>query len=633
MVSSEATPSANTPSHARAGIRESLIGSELVLAQAAAALLCILAGLVIRYAVDDAATAQQVWTWSLAIAGAPLIWRTARSILRGHFATDIVAMLAVVGALALGQPLAGLVVVLMQSGGEALERLAEGRASRAVRELEAAAPRTAHRLAGDVPTDITADAIAVGDRLLVRPGEMIPCDGVVRSGRSHVDTATLTGEPVPVDATTGTTVQSGALNLDGPLVLEATALAAESQYARIVELVRSAQATKTPLQRIADRYAAWFTPLTLAVCAVAFATTGDPLRALAVLVVATPCPLILATPVAIVGGINRSARRHVIVRNGSAIEQIGRATVVVFDKTGTLTVGSPQVSGVLTVAGQEKQDLLRLAASVEQGSGHLLARTLVEAARAAGADPVAARDVVEQAGAGISGVVDGRAVNVGSLSFVRGLHPSAVDPLEALGPGESGLRAYVVIDGVAAGIVEYADQVRPGVVPFLDRLRALGIQHIVLLSGDASANVDAIATSLGITEAKGDLLPGQKVETVERLVGEGEIVVMVGDGTNDAPALTAATVGIALAAGGSGISAEAADAIILADDPTRLVDAIEISRATMRIAKESIWVGLGLSTVAMGFAAAGFIPPTAGAVIQEVIDVAVIVNALRASRA
>jgi heavy metal translocating P-type ATPase len=543
-------------------------------------------------------------------------------------------MLAIAAALLLGQPLAGLIVVLMQTGGEALERYAEGRASAAVRELEEAAPRIAHRIAAGGVVDVPVDDIVAGEEIFLRPGEMVPCDGTVTQGRSHVDVSRLTGEPVPVTAAEGVALRSGSINLESPLTLRVTAPARESQYARIVELVRTAQASKSPLQRLADRYAVWFTPLTLLVCAVAWLVSGDPVRVLAVLVVATPCPLILATPVAIIGGINRAARHGIVFRHGTALEQLGGVRVALFDKTGTLTVGRPQVSRVLAADGIGAGALLRLAAGVEQGSSHLLARVVVEEAEARGIAPGETRQVVEAAGQGVTGLVDGRRVTVGGRSYVTGSAPGAEAGLERLMAGErrDGLRAYVAVDGHGAGVIEYADRLRPGLDDFLRRLRAMGVRRTVLLSGDAQANADAVASAVGIGEAHGDLLPEAKVAFVHRLVKSGERVVMVGDGTNDAPALSTATVGVALASGGGGITAEAADAVILADDPTRLAEAIAISRRTLLLARQSIWVGLGLSGAAMLVAAAGYIPPTVGALLQEGIDVAVILNALRAAQ-
>jgi heavy metal translocating P-type ATPase len=590
------------------------------------------AGLAVRVG-GDRVLAGNIWLAGLVLAGAPLVWRTLRGIARGQFASDIVATLAIVGAVLLAEPVAGLVVVLMQSGGEALERYAEGRASAAVRALEQDAPRIAHRLrdAGGAVDDIIVDEIVVGDRLLVRPGEMVPCDAVVDSGRSHVDTSRLTGEPIPITAGAGAELLSGSLNIDGPLTIRATAVAGESQYARIVSLVRSAQESKAPLQRLADRYAVWFTPLTLAVCAIAWLGSGDAQRVLAVLVVATPCPLILATPVAIIGGINRAARQLVVVRHGGALEQLASVSVAVFDKTGTLTVGSPEVRRVLPLGGRAADEVLGQAASVEEGSGHLLARSVVRAASSSGVALTPAHDIRESAGRGVLGTIGGREVIVGSRGLVEEHAPSAMADFHAA-ESNGGLRSFVVIGGEAAGIIEYADQLRPGLHAFFDELRSLGIERLVLLSGDSLAHTQAVAEDVGITEARGDLLPGDKVAVVGELAGNGAKVVMVGDGTNDAPALTTADVGIALAGHGGGIVAEAADIVVLGSDVTRVAGAIRIARRTLRIAKQSIWVGLGLSGVAMAAAAVGLIEPVPGALLQEAIDVAVIVNALRTSR-
>lgn len=596
------------------------------------ALLFIVVGSALRLAQGPEGWGERIWTGGLIITGVPVVWQTARGVLRGRFAADLVAMLAVVTAVLLQHPLAGLIVVLMQTGGEALERYAGGRASRAVRDLEAAAPRRAHRRQGDHLEEIAAEEIRVGDLVLILPGEMAPCDGVVEEGHSHVDTARLTGEPVPIRAEPGTTLMSGSLNGEGPLVLRATRPADESQYARIVELVRSAQASKSSIQRLADRYAVWFTPLTLLVCAGVYLLTGDTVRILAVLVVATPCPLILATPVAIIGGINRAARRHIIVRSGGALEQLATISVAVFDKTGTLTIGLPRVSALFVVPPFSKTELLRLAAAIERGSSHLLGRTVVQAADVAGIELPSAVGVVETPGRGIRGVVAGQQVAVGARSFVLEQAPGAAAGFAQLEERGDGLRAYVLVDGEAGGVIEYEDYIRPGLEGFFQDLVDLGIVHTVLLSGDHSQRAQHVGTVLGIDEIMGDLLPEDKVRVVRRLVDAGEKVVMVGDGTNDAPALSTATVGIALAGHGrGGITTEAAEIVLLVDDLGRVTEAIRISKRTIRIARQSIWAGLALSGIAMVFAALGMIPPTVGALLQEGIDIAVIVNALRAS--
>jgi heavy metal translocating P-type ATPase len=567
---------------------------------------------------------------ALVAAGLPVVVRTARGMLRGNFAADVAATLSIAGAAALGQPVAGLVIVLMQTGGEWLERYAEGRASNAVRALEEAAPHTAHRSRDDGHIDdISAADIRPGDLLLVRPGEMLPADGVVESGRSHIDVSRLTGEAPPDLVQAGSEVRSGAANLEGAIVVRASRPASESLYARIVELVRTAQAEKSPIQRLADRYAVWFTPATLVVCAVAWFLTRDPLRVLAVLVVATPCPLLLATPVAIIGGINRAARRQVIVRNGGALERLAGVDTAVFDKTGTLTIGRPEVVAVDALQGWTPDDVLRLAASVELGSGHHLARSTVDAARVRGIRPPAPENVVDAPGMGVRGVVEGRDVAVGAAAWMAELFPAEQDAL-AVARG-AGLRGIVAVDGRIVGAIEYTDRAREGLQHFFAELRHLGMRHLVLLSGDHQANVDGIARAVGIEDARGDLLPQEKVEAVKELMRSGRHVVMVGDGTNDAPALSAATAGIALAAHGGGIAAEAADAVILCDDITRVADAVRIGRRAVGIARQSIVVGLGLSALAMVFATLGYFSPTTGALIQEGIDVAVILNAIRAS--
>ena len=604
---------------------------------AALALAFLVVGGVARFT-SGASHADAVWMVGLVLTGTPVVWNTLRRFASGHFATDLVATLAVVTSVILLHPLAGLVIVLMQTGGEALERYAEGRASAAVRALEEEAPRIAHRFAaGEVPAvggatdDVGVAAVAAGDHLLVRPGEMVPCDAVVVAGTSHVDTSRLTGEPIPLRAGIDDALMSGSLNLDGALVVRATATAGESQYARIVELVRSAQSTKAPLQRLADRYAAWFTPVTLLACAVTYLASGDVERVLAVLVVATPCPLILATPIAIIGGVNRAARRLIVVKHGGAFEQLAGVTAAVFDKTGTLTVGTPMVSGVMPVAGFAHADVLRLAASVERGSGHALARSVVDAAEQRGLTLKTATDVRESPGRGVSGIVSGWRVCVGARGYVEECADAPHGSPFAEVPDREGLRAHVSIDGKFAGVIEFADELRPGLPQMFDALRDAGVRRCVLLSGDSVAHTSAVAMQVGLTESRGGLLPADKVDVVAGLVRDGERVLMVGDGTYAAPALSAATVGIALAGHGGGITAEAADVVILNDDLSRVVEAIRISRRTVRIARQSIWAGLGLSAAAMVVASLGYIPPPLGALLQEAIDVAVILNALRTS--
>jgi heavy metal translocating P-type ATPase len=569
----------------------------------------------------------RIWFAGLLLTGAPVVWRTLGSAAHGHFATDIVATLAIVASLLLQQPLAGLIVVLMQTGGEALERYAEGRASRAVKQLEDDAPRIAHRLDAGRILDVEATTVRVGDVILVRPGELVPCDGVVTIGSSHLDTSRLTGEPIPARVNPGSVIMSGSANVDGALHVQATAEAAHSQYARIVELVRTAAGSKSPLQRLADRYAVWFTPFTLVTCAVAWAISGDPTRALAVLVVATPCPLILATPIAIIGGINRAASRQIIMRTGGALERLSAVRVAVFDKTGTLTIGRPLVSRVIAVPPYTETEVLRLTGALEQHSGHALAHSVVDAAQLAGGELPHPTDVVEHAGQGVSGRVGDHVVAIGGRAYIS--ERVSELPPESGGSGTA-LHAHTAIDGRFAGTIEFADQVRAGAAELVTALRALGLHKILLLSGDNAAIANDVAERVGIDVAEGDLLPGEKMARVAGLSHEGR-VMMVGDGSNDAPAVARADVGVALAGHGGGVTAEAADVLILNDELSRLPEAITISRRTMRLARQSIWVGLSLSGIAMVFAATGHLAPVAGALLQEGIDVAVILNALRAA--
>jgi heavy metal translocating P-type ATPase len=589
----------------------------------------LLVAVVVRFMVD-AHAAQIVLRIGVVCTGLPVVWRTTRGMLRGVFASDVVATLSIVGAVALDQPIVGLVIILMQTGGEALEQYAEGRASAAVRALEEAAPRTAHRVDGADIVDIPATAVAIGDVLLIRPGDLVPCDGIVVGGESDLDTSSLTGEARPLRATTGTPVMSGMVNGAGSFQMRASAIAEQSQYARIVELVRTAQGSKSPLQRMADRYAVWFTPITLVACAIAVAVSHDWNRALAVLVVATPCPLILATPVAIIGGINRAAKNFVVVRHGGALERLGSVDTVVFDKTGTITVGKPSVAAIRTAPGIDGTRVVQYAAAVEQYSSHSLARVLVDYAHTLGLETPASTNHLETPGRGIAGTVEGHAVYVGARSFVL---PMCTDTtsLASLEAGAAELRAFVGIDQRLVGVVEFADQLRPEVESVIEALTREGVRQVVLLSGDHEATVEEFARRARLAEFHGDMLPGDKVRFIEQLRAEGKVVMMIGDGINDAPALSSADVGVAMAAHGGGITAEAADVVVLADSLEGVPAAVRIARRTIRIARQSIWVGLGLSAFGMILAAVGALPPIAGAVAQEAIDVAVILNALRSS--
>ncbi|MGH7521577.1 MAG: heavy metal translocating P-type ATPase [Gemmatimonadales bacterium] len=569
------------------------------------------------------ARSEQIFLATLLIGGTPLVFQTLRGMLHGRFASDIVAMLAIGTALVLGQYFAGAVIVLMQSGGEALEAYAMRRASESLEALLARAPKVAHRARGADVEDVPVEAVVVGDQLVVRPGDLVPVDAEVLEGTSSVDQSALTGEPLPLRAVAGTALLSGSVNLEGALRVRALRPSAQSQYQQIVSLVERARREKPPIQRLADRFAVWFTPLTLAMCGVAYLLTGSATSVLAVLVVATPCPLILAAPVAVIAGISRAADIGVIVKHGRAIEQLGLARAVVFDKTGTLTLGHPSVAHVDVLDGLAAPELLRLAAAVEQLSSHHLGRAVVDAGRARFPSLPSVTDFREIPGRGVSGRVEGRLVSVGSPRYLRDTGVPLTD-----GSGD-GTVAYVAIDGHVAGTIEFADRIRHQVPALLQRLSVLGVTETVMLTGDREAPAEAIAAQAGIRTVRANLLPADKVAAVRELTQRHGTVIMVGDGINDAPALAAATVGVAMGAHGTAVSAEAADVVLLVDDIARVGDAMAISRRMRRIALQSIGVGLGVSFALMVIASLGYITPAAGAVMQEALDAAVILNALR----
>ena len=564
-----------------------------------------------------------VFLVTLIAGGTPLVLETVKGIFRGRFAADIVATLAIVTAVILGQYFAGVVIVLMQSGGEALEAYAMRRASSSLEALMARAPKVAHRARGAEVEDVPVEAVRVGDEVLVRPGDLVPVDAEVIEGSSNVDQSALTGEPLPLRAAAGTHLLSGSVNLDGALRARALRPSEQSQYQQIVHLVEQARRERPPIQRLADRFAVWFTPVTLLMCGIAFLVTGSTTSILAVLVVATPCPLILATPVAVIAGISRAADLGVIVKHGRAIEQLGRASVVVFDKTGTLTLGQPTVAHVEGLDGISAAEVLRLAAAVEQLSAHHLAHAVVEAGRGTTRSLPSVTEFRENPGRGVSGTVEGRQIHVGSP---RHMSDVGIAVSESAADGTA---AYVAVDGHIVGTIQFADRLRHQVPSLMQRLVVLGVRETVMLTGDREAPAQAIAAQAGIRTVRANLMPGDKVAAVRELTRTHGNVLMVGDGINDAPALAAATVGVALGAHGTAVSAEAADVVLLVDDIARLGDAMAISRRMRRIALQSIGVGLGVSFALMVVASLGYITPAAGAVMQEALDAAVILNALR----
>ncbi|GAA1810345.1 heavy metal translocating P-type ATPase [Agromyces neolithicus] len=547
-----------------------------------------------------------------------------RDMLRGHWGLDILAVTAIVATVAVGEYIAALLVVLMLTGGEALEDYANRRAKRELDALLTRAPQLAHRLEGDDIVEIPADQVRPGDVLLVRPSEILPVDGTLRSAETTLDESSITGESVPAEKRAGDAVLSGAVNGQSAVEIVATATAADSQYQQIVALVAEASESKAPVVRLADRYAVPFTLFSLALAGVAWWLSGDPVRFAEVLVLATPCPLLIAAPVAFIGGMSRAARNGVIVKGGGVLEQLSAAKTAVFDKTGTLTRGEPTLVAVRPTRGFGGDELLAAVASAEQYSSHVLAASMIEAARERDLPLADAEWAREAATNGVQAKIDGREVVVGKFAFVREHAPDA--SRTAIAPGE--LAVYVAIDGRYAGALLASDRLRSNAHSTLERLDTLGVHQTMMLTGDAKATADHIAAELGITRVRADCLPVDKVHEVSAITERP--VIMVGDGVNDAPVLAAADVGIAMGAKGATAASESASAVILVDDISRVAKAVEIGRDTVRIALQSIWIGIIVSVGLMLVAAFGFIPATVGALLQEVVDLVTILAALRA---
>jgi heavy metal translocating P-type ATPase len=594
----------------------------------------------VLYAAAGSQAADVAWAATVAVMLVPLTWSVLRSLMRGDVGVDVIALLAMAGALALGEYLAGAVIALMLAGGNALEVFASTRARRELTALVERAPRSARRRTEVGWEEVAAERVEVGDVLLVRAGETIPTDGALADEHATVDESSLTGEPLPASYVRGQLLRSGASNAGDAFELRATQRAADSAYAALVRLVGEAERRRAPFVRMADRYAVYFLPIVLGIAGGAWLVSGDPVRALAVLVVATPCPLILAAPIAFVAGLSRAASVGVIVKGGVAIERLGEARTVLLDKTGTLTLGVPAVERVVALDGLGREELLRLAASVDQLSTHVLAAAIVRQAASEALVLARPERVRESPGQGIEGHVEGHRVRVGSAAWLAEQEIDPTLPGGSVAQGAAGVAArdsatvLVAIDDRLAGALLMGDHIRPDAHELMGRLREAGICNIAMVSGDRAEVADAVGEELGLDRVYAQQSPEDKLEVV-RSIRERPLlapVVMVGDGINDAPALAMADVGVAMGGTGATASAETADAVIAVDRIDRVADAIEIGRRTVRIARESVLAGIGLSTIGMGFAAAGLLAPVAGAIFQEAIDVAVILNALRALR-
>jgi heavy metal translocating P-type ATPase len=551
-----------------------------------------------------------------------------RSLARKQWGLDVLAVTAIVATLLVGEYWASLIIVLMLTGGEALEDAAAFRASRELTALLDRVPHTAHRLtSAGVLEDIPASSVAPGDRLVIRPSEVVPVDGELVTPSADIDESSLTGESLPVSRSAGETILSGSVN--GPVALDmiATRKAEDSEYQRIVGLVQQAAASKAPLVRLADRYAIPFTALAYTIAAIAWAISGDPVRFAEVLVVATPCPLLIAAPVAFMGGMSRAASAGIVIKDAGTLERLSEVRTAAFDKTGTLTHGKPEVGDIVTLdPSLSAQRILQLVASAEQYSSHVLASAIVQEAHSRGLRLLEARHAQEVATDGVRADIEGHTVHVGKPAFI-----AAVDSDMSryrVRPGETVV--YVAIDEKYVGHILLRDVLRDEATATLHDLNRLGINRTVMLSGDQQDTAETIAHELGITEVHGECLPADKVAIVHQLTPRR--VMMVGDGVNDAPVLAASDVGVALGARGSTAASESADVVILVDDLARVADAVEIGQSTIRIALQSIWLGIIISVGLMLIAAAGFLPAIVGALLQEVVDLVAILGALRALR-
>ena len=554
-----------------------------------------------------------------------------RDFLAGRLGVDAVAFVSMSGALVLGQNLAGIIIAIMYSGGNLLEDFAVARAERDLRSLIDRAPKVAHRRVASTIEDVPIEQVTIGDDILVRAGEVIPVDGIISSAAAMIDESAVTGEPIPVSHQAGELARSGSLNAGDTFEIRASATASESTYAGIVRMVSAAQTAKSPFIRMADRYALLLLPLTLVTAGGAWLFSGDPVRGLAVLVASTPCPLILAAPVAFIAGVAQAAKRGILIKGGGPLEALARTHTVMFDKTGTLTVGGARLVAIEAAPGHGTDEILRIAASIEQASHHVVAATIVEAAVAKGLKLSIPTQVRETMGSGVEGVVDGRPVRVGSHQLVYGARKPEAWAVRALrrAAWRSALSVFVAVDGHTIGAVLLADELRRDTPRAVQALRSAGVSRIVMVTGDRADAAETIGAALDLDAVLSDREPADKVDAVATEQRQYP-TVMVGDGINDAPALAAANVGIAMGARGASASSEAADVVILVDRLDRVSDALTIAKRTHRIALQSIIAGMGMSGVAMCIAAIGFLPPIAGALTQEAIDVAVILNALRA---
>lgn len=589
------------------------------------ALLTVIAGLGLEFAKQPTAA-----HWLLGIVAIvevlPLAWDMWRTVQSGRYGIDVLAATAIVTSVVLGQYWAGMVVVLMLTGGEGLEDFAEHRARTELDALLKHAPQIAHLISKGKTIDVTVAKLHAGDKILIKPGELVPVDALVIDGTASFDESSLTGESLPETKQVGDQLLSGSINLDGAITAKATATAEDSQYQQIIKLVSGAAAAQAPFVRLADRYSLPFTILAYAIAGFVWVLSGQAIRFLEVIIVATPCPLLLAAPIALISGMARASRYGIIVKTGKALEQLAEARSIAFDKTGTLTRGHLIVETVKSYGGLDDNEVLGLAASLEQSSNHVVARAIIDAAKERRVKLSKTKHVTEISGRGLKATLRGQEILIGRLSLIK--EHDVKLPTGFKGDNINQTAVYLSLDGKLVGVITFKDEVRSEAKNTLQRLRARGLKEIFMVTGDNPVIARDIAQQLDLTHVHAEMLPADKLRILDE--ARHRPLVFVGDGVNDAPALTAADVGIALGARGSTAASESADMVIMLDDISRVAVAFIIAKRTFQIARQSILAGIGLSVLLMIAFATGKFPPLAGAIIQEVVDVVVIFNALRA---
>lgn len=580
-----------------------------------------LVALILQYGLNLQLYAQILVTVVGAVIALQMFIEMIGTLKSGSYGVDLLAITAVVATLAVSEYWAAMVILVMLVGGDSLEDYAAKKANSELKALLDNSPQIAHKLVDDDVVDLAVDEVLVGDKLLVRPGELVPVDSHIVKGESFFDESSLTGESRPLNKRVGDSLMSGSLNGDASVTIQVDKLAIDSQYQQLVKLVKEAEKTPSKFVRLADRYAVPFTLAAYVIAGIAWYLSKDPVRFAEVLVVASPCPLILAAPVAMVSGMSRASRNGIVVKTGDVLEKLARAKAGAFDKTGTITSGQLSVDKVVTLAGVKEEDLLAMIAGVETESNHILARSIVAYADDHGIDGVATDSLSEVTGKGVSAMVAGQKVLVGKLSFVA--PDSKIDK-----PQQTAI--YLSVAGKLWGYVLFIDHIRPEAAETMTTLQKLGVSHLMMLTGDQKAIATKVANQTGLTDVQADLLPQDKIAALKAVPHSDHPVFMVGDGVNDAPSLATADVGIAMGAHGSSAASESADVVILKDDLSKVAKAVIISQDTMRIARQSVLIGIFICLGLMLIASSGLIPAFIGAMFQEVVDTVSILWALKA---